>query len=75
MVSPPVTPENGEWAIVGGTGEFNMAYGTIVHTMIKHNVGTEALRKLDIHAFYTPKTAQTVHDTLITPKCTTGQAE
>lgn len=57
------TPENGEWAIVGGTGEFSMAYGTIVQTMVKHNVGTEALRKLDIHAFYTPKTAQTVSST------------
>lgn len=51
------TPETGEWAIVGGTGQLAMAYGTIQHNIVKNNPGIETTRQLDIHAFYgTPQT-------------------
>jgi hypothetical protein len=44
---------NGEWSIVGGTGEFAMAKGIVKRTEISHVEGTR-ISELKIHVFYTP---------------------
>ncbi|KAF8731404.1 hypothetical protein HU200_016465 [Digitaria exilis] len=44
---------NGEWSIVGETGQFNMAKGTIKRTSIMDQ-GTSRISELRIHAHYTP---------------------
>lgn len=45
--------EHGEWAIVGGTGEFTLAQGIIYKTFYQqHKDGN--IMELDIHALYTP---------------------
>uniref|UniRef100_A0ACD5VB23 Uncharacterized protein n=1 Tax=Avena sativa TaxID=4498 RepID=A0ACD5VB23_AVESA len=49
-----ITEENGQWAIVGGTGELAIARGTIKHTVLKNPGIIGNIRQLDIHAFYTP---------------------
>ncbi|XP_078150148.1 dirigent protein 7-like [Carex rostrata] len=43
--------EEGEWAIVGGTGEFCLAQGVIYKTFLKHQ-SDRNIMELDIHAFY-----------------------
>uniref|UniRef100_A0A0D3HCE1 Dirigent protein n=1 Tax=Oryza barthii TaxID=65489 RepID=A0A0D3HCE1_9ORYZ len=67
------TPETGEWAIVGGTGQLAIAYGTIQHNIVKNNPGIEATRQLDIHAFYS--TPQTQADVMTTTNTIGQQAE
>jgi hypothetical protein len=67
------TPETGEWAIVGGTGQLAMAYGTIQHNIVKNNPGIETTRQLDIHAFYS--TPQTQADVMTTTNTIDQQAE
>ncbi|KAL5224870.1 hypothetical protein ABZP36_011509 [Zizania latifolia] len=58
------TPEKGQWAIVGGTRELAMAYGTIDHNVVRTNPGIDVFRQLDIHAFYIPpQMAEYVHVT------------
>ncbi|KAL6630561.1 hypothetical protein ACP70R_028634 [Stipagrostis hirtigluma subsp. patula] len=42
---------NGEWSIVGGTGRFSLAHGTIKYKVIQTKAG-QAIYDLDIHAFY-----------------------
>ena len=44
---------NGEWSIVGGTGELSMAKGTVTRTEITYT-GNTRISELKIHAFYTP---------------------
>ncbi|KAG2559197.1 hypothetical protein PVAP13_8NG293484 [Panicum virgatum] len=44
---------NGEWSIVGGTGELTMAKGTVKRTEISYT-GNTRISELKIHAFYTP---------------------
>ena len=45
---------NGEWSIVGGTGELTMAKGTVKRTEISYT-GNTRISELKIHAVYTPK--------------------
>jgi len=45
---------NGEWSIVGGTGELAMAKGTVKRTEISYK-GHTRISELKIHAVYTPK--------------------
>jgi hypothetical protein len=49
-----ITDIDGQWAIVGGTGELALAQGTIKHKAIIQ-ADPENYRQLDIHAFYTPQ--------------------
>ncbi|KAL6622982.1 hypothetical protein ACP70R_019063 [Stipagrostis hirtigluma subsp. patula] len=52
QVMGPVV-EEGEWSIVGGTGEFTLAQGVIYKRF--HEQRSEGnIMELDIHAFYTP---------------------
>ncbi|GJN10631.1 hypothetical protein PR202_ga28742 [Eleusine coracana subsp. coracana] len=53
-----VLPPEGQWAIVGGTGELAMARGTIKHSALPPPPpgSTFGFRQLDIHALY-PKNA------------------
>jgi len=44
---------NGEWSIVGGTGELTMAKGTVKRTEISYT-GNTRISELNIHVFYTP---------------------
>jgi hypothetical protein len=44
---------NGEWSIVGGTGELTMAKGTVKRIEISYT-GTTRISELNIHVFYTP---------------------
>ncbi|RLM69689.1 uncharacterized protein C2845_PM17G14630 [Panicum miliaceum] len=44
---------NGEWSIVGGTGELTMARGTVKRTEISYT-GNTGISELKIHVFYTP---------------------
>jgi len=46
-----VLPPEGEWAIVGGTGELALARGTIKHKVAATTPTTNS-RQLDIHALY-----------------------
>jgi Dirigent-like protein len=48
---------SGEWAIVGGTGVFLLAQGTIYKELLKANSNSDII-KLDIHAFYSPKSSK-----------------
>lgn len=43
---------SGQWAIVGGTGEFTLAQGVIYKKEINHC--NSDIIELDIHALYTP---------------------
>ncbi|KAJ1704324.1 hypothetical protein LUZ63_004103 [Rhynchospora breviuscula] len=52
QVMGPVV-ENGEWAIVGGTGEFALARGVISKKLIQQKRHGNVM-ELDIHAFYSP---------------------
>ncbi|XP_051230190.1 uncharacterized protein [Lolium perenne] len=52
-----ITDAQGQWAIVGGTGELARADGTIKHKIVPPTPTTsinENYRQLDIHAFYSP---------------------
>jgi len=44
---------NGEWSIVGGTGELTMAKGTVKRTEISYT-GNTRISELKIHVFFTP---------------------
>ncbi|KAF8700201.1 hypothetical protein HU200_034578 [Digitaria exilis] len=44
---------NGEWSIVGGTGELTMAKGIVKRTEITYT-GNTRISELKLHAFYTP---------------------
>ncbi|CAO2141767.1 unnamed protein product [Urochloa humidicola] len=44
---------NGEWSIVGGTGELTLAKGTIKRTEISY-MGNTRISELKVHVFYTP---------------------
>ncbi|CAL5039909.1 unnamed protein product [Urochloa decumbens] len=46
---------NGEWSIVGGTGKFRRAKGTIEFTCLPDPSPFHFLKKLDIEVFYTPR--------------------
>ncbi|KAL6888922.1 hypothetical protein ACP4OV_009948 [Aristida adscensionis] len=48
---------NGEWSIVGGTGQFRRAKGTIEFTDIAESTPYDFIKKLDIEVFYTPRTS------------------
>ncbi|KAF8673241.1 hypothetical protein HU200_048793 [Digitaria exilis] len=50
---------NGEWSIVGGTGELTMAKGIIKRTEITYT-GNTRISELKIHAFYTPMNRRSV---------------
>ncbi|KAI4968522.1 hypothetical protein ZWY2020_045852 [Hordeum vulgare] len=56
QVMGTMSGENGECAIVGGTGKLSMARGTVKFTEVT-NTGSENYRKIDIHAFYTTSPA------------------
>uniref|UniRef100_A0A0A9FGW1 Dirigent protein n=1 Tax=Arundo donax TaxID=35708 RepID=A0A0A9FGW1_ARUDO len=45
--------ERGEWAIIGGTGEFTLAQGVIYKTLHEQR-GEGNIMEIDIHAIYTP---------------------
>ncbi|KAJ1256150.1 hypothetical protein BS78_K079400 [Paspalum vaginatum] len=44
---------DGEWSIVGGTGQLNMATGTVKRRTIVEDGGSR-VSELKIHAYYTP---------------------
>lgn len=44
----------GEWAIVGGTGKFNLARGAIFYDILKNNQGVGVIKELHIGVLYTP---------------------
>ncbi len=46
-------PQDGEWSIIGGTGEFVAAQGIVEHNVIQEAGGAWTY-ELKIHAFYTP---------------------
>lgn len=46
--------EKGEWAIVGGTGEFTLARGVIYKPRAEYINQVGDVIELDIHCFYTP---------------------
>lgn len=48
---------NGEWSIVGGTGQFRRAKGTIEFTCLADPSPYHFLKKLDIEVVYTPRTS------------------
>ncbi|KAJ3688677.1 hypothetical protein LUZ61_017841 [Rhynchospora tenuis] len=52
QVMGPVVRE-GEWAVVGGTGQFSLAQGVIYKKFLEQR-SDENIVELDIHAFYTP---------------------
>ncbi|ONM02760.1 Jasmonate-induced protein [Zea mays] len=54
-----VIPPEGEWAVVGGTGELALARGTIKHRIVGGAPETN-FRQLDIHAFYANGSASCV---------------
>uniref|UniRef100_A0ACD5W621 Uncharacterized protein n=1 Tax=Avena sativa TaxID=4498 RepID=A0ACD5W621_AVESA len=56
LLAMGMTPPNGQWGIVAGTGEFANAHGIIKHTLVNETFNVEIYRQLDIHAFYTPET-------------------
>lgn len=58
-----VLPPEGEWAVVGGTGELALARGTIKHRIAGSAPETN-FRQLDIHAFYANGSATCVGTSL-----------
>jgi len=50
---------NGEWSIVGGTGELTMAKGTVKRTELSFT-GDTRISELKIHVFYTPMKPTTI---------------
>ncbi|KAM0875721.1 hypothetical protein ACQ4PT_036648 [Festuca glaucescens] len=63
VISNVVT--EGEWSIVGGTGELSIARGTIKYKEVLSSVATsQNIRELDVHAFYTPKSPPAVKGTV-----------
>jgi hypothetical protein len=46
--------ERGEWAIVGGTGEFALARGVVYKSNAKYIPGEGDIIELDIRCLYTP---------------------
>ncbi|TVU30784.1 hypothetical protein EJB05_22425, partial [Eragrostis curvula] len=47
-------PTDGDWSIIGGTGEFHLARGTISHKVVRDAPG-DRLYEIYIHVYYTPK--------------------
>jgi hypothetical protein len=48
-----MTGDSGQWAIVGGTGEFTLAQGTIFFETVRKN-GISYFKELHIGVWYTP---------------------
>ncbi|KAG8045410.1 hypothetical protein GUJ93_ZPchr0008g13244 [Zizania palustris] len=46
-------PEDGEWAILGGTGEFVAAQGVVDHKVIKED-NSERIYEITVRGFYVP---------------------
>lgn len=42
------------WAVVGGTGQFSFARGTINYRIVKNVPGAEEYKELSIHALHIP---------------------
>ncbi|CAM0913597.1 unnamed protein product [Alopecurus aequalis] len=56
----------GQWSIIGGTGEFTMAQGTIKYKMdLSSSNSEDGIRELDIHIIYTPNSPQAVSSSAI----------
>ncbi|RLN31167.1 hypothetical protein C2845_PM05G08520 [Panicum miliaceum] len=49
-----ITPQDGQWSIIGGTGEFIMAQGVIDHKIVQDVPGISRIYELNIHGVYTP---------------------
>lgn len=60
----------GQWSIIGGTGEFTMAQGTIKFRMHPASNSEDGIRELDIHLIYTQNSPQdvSIHSSLICVK-------
>ncbi|KAL6660759.1 hypothetical protein ACP70R_001794 [Stipagrostis hirtigluma subsp. patula] len=54
------SPEIGEWSIVGGTGDFSLARGTIKYTVLQDTEHVKAVYQLKIHAFYFNMSASSI---------------
>lgn len=50
----------GQWSVVGGTGEFTKAHGTIQYKMDPASNIEDGIRELYIHIIYTPNFPQAV---------------
>ena len=50
----------GQWSVIGGTGEFTKAHGTIKYKMDPASNIEDGIRELDIHLIYTPNYPQAV---------------
>ena len=44
--------QEGEMAIIGGTGEFAMARGIIKYKVLDNSPPGQSIKELNIHAFY-----------------------
>uniref|UniRef100_A0A453QS79 Dirigent protein n=1 Tax=Aegilops tauschii subsp. strangulata TaxID=200361 RepID=A0A453QS79_AEGTS len=49
---------DGQWSVIGGTGEFTKAHGTIKYKMDPASNIEDGIRELDIHLIYTPNYPQ-----------------
>lgn len=55
-----MSPEYGDWSIIGGSGEFTMARGVVEHQVVQEVSGVWRIYELKIHAFYTPMNSSVV---------------
>ena len=55
LVTMGMSPQDGQWAIVGGTGEFANAHGIIKFRALPNSPKHQNFKELDIHAFYNPE--------------------
>lgn len=54
------TPQDDQWAILGGTGEFVAAEGIVEHKIVLQVDSTGRIYEIKIHAFYIPMNSSAV---------------
>lgn len=64
-----VIPQDGQWSIIGGMGEFTMARGVVDHKIVpgKGVDGVSRIYELNIHVVYTPMGSSAVSSMSCTP--------
>nr|XP_025876482.1 uncharacterized protein LOC4348341 isoform X2 [Oryza sativa Japonica Group] len=58
-----IAASSGEWSVIGGTGEFSMAHGSIKFTTDPSSTSEDAVRELNIRAIYTADNPQAARGT------------
>lgn len=66
-----IAASSGEWSVIGGTGEFSMAHGSIKFTTDPSSTSEDAVRELNIRAIYTADNPQAVSSFLFCPMFST----